>query len=73
MSHRRSRRAGQEYPDAAGRIREVLVHGHYLSQKDVKICLGFDPAALGEQPAIESILRLHECLKSEYSDVIDAG
>jgi hypothetical protein len=56
----------REYPDAADQIREVLIHGNYLSQKDVDICLGFDLAALAEQPAVESIRDLHERLRSEY-------
>jgi hypothetical protein len=35
--------------EAADQIREVLIHGHYLSQRDVKICLGFDLASLGDE------------------------
>lgn len=32
----------REYPDAADQIREMLIHGNYLSQKDLDICWGFD-------------------------------
>jgi hypothetical protein len=56
----------REYPDAADQIREVLIHGNYLSQKDIDICLGFDLAGIADQPEIDSICTLHEVLKSEY-------
>ena len=56
----------REYPDDADQIREVLIHENYLSQKDIEICLGFDLATLGEQPAIASIRDLHDCLIAEY-------
>lgn len=36
----------REYPGDADQIREVLIHGNYLSQKDVEICLGFNLATL---------------------------
>ena len=56
----------REYPDAADQIREVLIHGNYLSQKDIDICLGFDVASLADEPAIEGIRELHDALTSEY-------
>lgn len=56
----------REYSDAADQIREVLIHGNYLSQKDIEICLGFDLANLAQPPEIDSIRRLHEMLQSEY-------
>jgi len=58
----------REYQDAADQIREVLIHGNYLSQKDIEICLGFDLATLADQPAGERIRNLHECLKSAYGE-----
>ena len=36
----------REYADAVDQIREVLIHGNYLSQKDIEICLGFDVETL---------------------------
>jgi hypothetical protein len=54
------------YTDVADQIREVLIHKNYLSQKDIEICLGFDLASIADRPDIESILRLHEALRSEY-------
>lgn len=56
----------REYADAVDQIREVLIHGNYLSQKDIEICLGFDLASLAQQPEIDSIRKLHEMLQSEY-------
>ena len=56
----------REYPDAADQIREVLIHGNYLSQKDIDICLGFDLAGLADHPQCESIRELHQALIREY-------
>ena len=57
----------REYPDPADQIREVLIHGNYLSQKDIEICLKFDLSSLGQQPVGEDVRQLHECLVSSYS------
>ena len=56
----------REYPDAANQIREVLVHGNYLSQKDIEICSGFDIESLSGQPHSEEIRDLHHVLLEEY-------
>lgn len=56
----------REYPDAADQIREVLIQGNYMSQKDIEICLGFDLTDLADRLEIDSIRTLHEVLKSEY-------
>ena len=56
----------REYPDAADQIREVLIHGNYMSQKDIEICLGFNLASIADRPETDSIRRLHEALESEY-------
>ena len=45
----------REYVDAADQIREVLIHGNYLSQKDIEICLSFDAESLAEHPGIDAI------------------
>ena len=63
----------REYPDAADQIREMLIHGNYLSQKDIDICLGFDVASLADQPEIASIRTLHEALKMEYGSDDEHG
>jgi hypothetical protein len=52
----------REYADAADQIREVLIHGNYLSQKDIEICLGFDVESLAEHPGIEGMRELHAAL-----------
>ena len=57
----------REYPDPADQIREVLIHGNYLSQKDIEICLKFDLSSLSQQPVGEDTRQLHECLVSSYS------
>ncbi len=52
----------REYPDAEDQIREVLIHGNYLSQKDIEICRGFDLQAVADTPGIEEIRALHDAL-----------
>ncbi len=56
----------REYADATDQIREILIHQHYLSQKDIEICIGFDLARIADRPEIDNIRMLHEVLKSEY-------
>ena len=59
----------REYPDAADQIREVLIHGNYLSQKDIEICAAFGWQAHEElethtnAPGIQS---LHNTLRATY-------
>ncbi|MDP2956978.1 MAG: hypothetical protein Q8N53_11210 [Longimicrobiales bacterium] len=62
----------REYPDAADQIREVLIHGNYLSQKDIEICLGFDVEPLADRPSIEGMRELHAALVENY-EVEDAN
>lgn len=38
----------REYSEDADQIREVLIHAHYLSQKDIEICAAFDCQALAK-------------------------
>jgi hypothetical protein len=56
----------REYPDAADQIREVLIHGNYMSKQDINICVAFDLAGIADRPEIDAIRRLHEALESEY-------
>jgi len=56
----------REYADAADQIREVLIHGNYLSQKDIEICLGFDVESLADRPGIEAMRELHAALVEKY-------
>ena len=57
----------REYPDAADQIREVLIHGNYLSQKDIEICLGFDLKTVDDDPGVAGIRELHEALVASYA------
>lgn len=56
----------REYPDDADQIREVLIHGNYLSQKDIEICVHFDLASIADRTEIGPIRTLHEVLESKY-------
>jgi hypothetical protein len=57
----------REYPDEADQIREVLIHGHYLSQKDIEICAAFDVAnTFGGHPQYAAIEALHKALLRDY-------
>lgn len=58
----------REYPEAADQIREVLIHGNYMSRRDIDISLEFDLAGLMEQEGIKDIEALHEALAREYKD-----
>lgn len=63
----------REYPDAADQIREVLIHDHYLSQKDIEICLGLDFASLAGHPQHGNMRELHEALKAAYGSEDERG
>lgn len=63
----------REYPQAADQIREVLIHGHYLSQKDVEICLGFDLASLGDEVPADQARELHDALMAGYGTDDERG
>ncbi len=65
----------REYPDAVDQIREVLIHGNYLSQKDIDICLGVDLSSLADQPQHDHMRELHDALKARYGseDARDAS
>ena len=57
----------REHLEAADQIREVLIHGHYLSQKDVEICQGFDIQSLSDRPGFAEIAELHQSLHTTYA------
>ena len=56
----------REYPDAADQIREILIHGHYLSQRDVEICIGSDLEGVAGRLQAEPVRQLHDALVAEY-------
>ncbi|MEI6386120.1 MAG: hypothetical protein WCQ50_05750 [Spirochaetota bacterium] len=49
----------REYAEAADQIREVLIHGNYLSQRNTEFCLGFDVDTLADHPGIAGMRVLH--------------
>jgi hypothetical protein len=57
----------REYPDASDQIREVLIHGNYLSQKDVDICVSFNLEPFAHNPSIAAIGELHDALVANYT------
>lgn len=56
----------REYADAADQIHEGLIHGNYLSQKDIEICLGFDLGSLASGPDGTTIRELHDAFVAGY-------
>ena len=56
----------REYAEAADQIREVLIHGNYLSQKDIEICLSFDVESIADHTGIDGIRELHQALAEKY-------
>lgn len=61
----------REYSEDADQIREVLIHAHYLSQKDIEICAAFDWQAHEElemHPNAPGIESLHQSLRATYTD-----
>src|SRR5664280_2025210 len=45
----------REYPGDDDQIREVLIHPHYMSQKDIDYCAAFDVTQLSTHPNFQGI------------------
>ena len=58
----------REYLDAEDQIREVLIHGNYMSRKDIEVCTNFDISAL-EDTDKDAIEALHNTLCEAYGSV----
>ncbi|MEX2242368.1 MAG: hypothetical protein WD716_00840 [Fimbriimonadaceae bacterium] len=56
----------REYPDAGDEVREALVHRHYLSQRDIDVCLEMDLAPVAVGPAAAGVGELDAALRSAY-------
>lgn len=56
----------REYPDVKDQIREILIHGNYMSQKDIEICLSFDIPSLPAREHLEAIQELHKAFNLAY-------
>lgn len=63
----------REYPDATDQIREVLIHGHYLSQKDIEVCLEFDLETEAKNLAMANMRELHHALVTTYKTDDDSA
>lgn len=63
----------REYHEAADQIREVLIHGNYMSRRDIDICLECDLSSLQEHDGIEEIESLHEALAKHYTTDMPSG
>src|SRR5712691_2250211 len=57
----------REYPDPADQIREVLIHGNYLSQRDIEICHGFNLGSFAARPEYKNMRELHDALVATYA------
>jgi hypothetical protein len=58
----------REYSEADDQIREVLIHGNYMSQKDIGLCVGHDLADLGGREEFPAIEALHQELCAAYGN-----
>jgi hypothetical protein len=58
----------REYPDDTDQIREVLIHGNYLSQKDIEICASFDVLKHEMHHNFPGIESLHQTLRTKYAE-----
>ena len=57
----------REYMDSEDQIREVLIHGSYMSRKDVELCATFDISGLTvSRDEKETIRALHNTLRKIY-------
>jgi hypothetical protein len=58
----------REFEDDADQVREVLIHGNYLSARDIKVCATFDMGKLASDPVNESAQALHQALIAGYAE-----
>ena len=58
----------RECPDVNDQIREVLIHGNYMSQEDIEFCLAHDLAELRDQAEFPQIEELHQSLVAAYGE-----
>jgi hypothetical protein len=60
----------REYPDDADQIREILIHGNYLSTEDMKFCVSYDLSRIADHHQIEGIENLHQSVRNIYGEEI---
>jgi hypothetical protein len=62
----------REYEDPIDQIREVLVHGNYMSREDIDVCVAYDLSVFDSHEHGEAISDLHQLLADRYEDVTNA-
>jgi len=60
----------REYPEDADQIREILIHGNYLSLEDMKVCLSYDLSRVEDHPQFEGLEALHRSVCHLYGEEI---
>jgi hypothetical protein len=58
----------REHTSNSDQIREVLVHGNYLSAKDIEICLEYDISSMSDHEGFAQIKDLHRALQEIYGE-----
>ena len=58
----------REFEDDADQVREVLIHGNYLSDQDIKVCAAFDMSKFASDPVNGSAQALHRALIAGYAE-----
>jgi hypothetical protein len=58
----------REYPDEADQIRELLIHEHYMSQKDIALCAAYDISPHSAHKNFAGIEALHQRLLAQYGE-----
>jgi len=56
----------REYPDPEDQVREVLIHGNCLSQRDIDVCVAFDLGEFAAQSGYENMRELHDALVTKW-------
>jgi hypothetical protein len=57
----------REYFDDSDQLREILIHGNYLSQKDIEHLLTFDITQLSAETNYTEMETLFNAFKTEYA------
>ena len=60
----------REYPDTMDQVREVLIHGNYLSRKDIELCANFDISFVPHEKK-QAIEDLHNTLCGFYATSLE--
>ena len=55
----------REYQDEKDQIREILIHGNYMSRKDIEVCMNFDISRLHNDYR-DCVEVLHNTLREMY-------